>query len=293
MPFDLTPLGFAEAIVLLWGAIICAVSALHLTLSRRWRAAVQLAEPPDHDIQAVDLIVAIYVFLVASLAFYSLFDAIGGRGGAATPSTQPAGPETAGDPLRLLSTVAGQLACGTFLFVLGRRRFANDLGAWGLTARSLPRQIVGSVIIYIALWPLCSAVLQLTTWSLSQIQDFELSEHKAILTLREGAAEDWVGALTIISAVVLAPIAEELLFRGLLQPFLSRRLRSQWKAIVISGLAFGMIHLQVVHTAPPLVVFGIILGFVYARTRSLTLVILIHAVFNTKTVTWLVLARAA
>jgi membrane protease YdiL (CAAX protease family) len=36
-----------------------------------------------------------------------------------------------------------------------------------------------------------------------------------------------------------------------------------------------------------LTIFGAFLGYLYARTRSLTLVILLHAAFNAKTLLWI------
>jgi membrane protease YdiL (CAAX protease family) len=86
------------------------------------------------------------------------------------------------------------------------------------------------------------------------------------------------GGWAILTTVVLAPILEEILFRGLLlEPI--REKSGATRAVLISALIFGLIHIfpqQVVNAF----VVGIILGFIYVRTGSLVNVILIHAVNN-------------
>jgi hypothetical protein len=96
--------------------------------------------------------------------------------------------------------------------------------------------------------------------------------------------------VVVLSAVVLAPWVEEMFFRGILQAGLARWGRSQWKAVVVSGLAFGLFHWEVGYTVPALAFFGLVLAYCYARTQSLTLVILLHAIFNGKTLLWLALS---
>ena len=87
-----------------------------------------------------------------------------------------------------------------------------------------------------------------------------------------------LGGWAILTTVVLAPILEEILFRGLiLDPV--REKSGATRAVLISALLFGIIHIipqQVVNAF----VIGIILGFLYVRTGSLVNVIFIHAVNN-------------
>jgi hypothetical protein len=79
----------------------------------------------------------------------------------------------------------------------------------------------------------------------------------------------------------LAPISEELFFRGFLFGGLRGKL-SFWPAALISGAFFGSIHLlggswEVI---PPLAVFGILLAWLYERTGSIGPPILMHALQN-------------
>lgn len=77
--------------------------------------------------------------------------------------------------------------------------------------------------------------------------------------------------------VVVAPVVEELLFRGvgygLLEPF------GPTLAIVLVGVAFALVHGLVIGF-PVIATFGIGLAFLRARTASIYPCILLHASFN-------------
>lgn len=86
------------------------------------------------------------------------------------------------------------------------------------------------------------------------------------------------GGWSVLMLVVLAPIMEEVLFRGILLESV-RSKHSAGRAIVVSALMFGVIHFipqQVVNAF----VIGLILGYIYVRTESLWPVIVIHALNN-------------
>jgi uncharacterized protein len=89
--------------------------------------------------------------------------------------------------------------------------------------------------------------------------------------------------LAFIAAVVLAPIAEELLFRGLLFTALLRR-RSVHVAALVSSVVFAVVHVDVAVSQPlalvGLTLVGIVLAYAYHRTGSLLVAIVGHAAFN-------------
>ena len=88
----------------------------------------------------------------------------------------------------------------------------------------------------------------------------------------------WVLALAAIVAVVVAPISEELLFRGFLQPALGRW-TGRWLAIILSAAFFAVAHMDL-YAMPMLLALGIALGYVYDRTRSLAAPVALHMAFN-------------
>jgi membrane protease YdiL (CAAX protease family) len=86
-----------------------------------------------------------------------------------------------------------------------------------------------------------------------------------------------------IIAVTLAPLMEELFFRGFMYPALARRTGVTW-AILLSALPFGLIHLPQYGWAwaAGLVIFlvGIVCGIARAATRSVGAAFLVHAGYN-------------
>lgn len=81
--------------------------------------------------------------------------------------------------------------------------------------------------------------------------------------------------LYVISSVLVAPIAEELMFRG----FILQRWAVKWNvpvALIVSSVLFGLLHSNPVG----LTMFGLIVGLLYLKTRSLLIPIVVHAFNN-------------
>ena len=86
-------------------------------------------------------------------------------------------------------------------------------------------------------------------------------------------------ATMIVLAVIMAPIFEEIVFRGIIQKGLINKGMNPATAIIISSVVFGLVHgnpWQFVGA----VLLGCVLGFVYHKTKSLLLPILLHAFNN-------------
>lgn len=86
----------------------------------------------------------------------------------------------------------------------------------------------------------------------------------------------------IITLLIIAPIAEEIIFRGLVLTTLQKK-HSDFIAIALSGLFFGMIHIMAggILLAIGAAFMGILFGIVYVKTKSLTAAIITHAIANT------------
>jgi len=101
--------------------------------------------------------------------------------------------------------------------------------------------------------------------------------------VRDLGAEDSTAALAALLVVVcvLAPLAEEVLFRGYIFTAL-RNWKGMWPAAVITGLVFGGIHVgsSPVGFLVPLAIFGFGLCLLYAWTRSLYPCVALHAINN-------------
>jgi membrane protease YdiL (CAAX protease family) len=80
-------------------------------------------------------------------------------------------------------------------------------------------------------------------------------------------------------AVVLAPLFEEVLFRGFLFRGLANSFGWVWAAL-LSGAIFGAAHMQL-DVFLPLAALGFVLAWAYHKTGSLWTNITMHALFNT------------
>jgi len=88
----------------------------------------------------------------------------------------------------------------------------------------------------------------------------------------------------IVSACVVAPLFEELIFRGCIQSAAGAMLEKhevagRWIAIAISSALFELVHGEP-WMMPPLFVLSMGLGYAYERTGNLWVPIVTHAVFN-------------
>ena len=84
--------------------------------------------------------------------------------------------------------------------------------------------------------------------------------------------------LLFVTIAMVAPLLEEILFRGLLQNSLSKQLPA-WAAIALSAVIFGAMHMDY-YAMPPLVLMGAIFGVIYHLTGSLRITILLHMINN-------------
>ena len=84
----------------------------------------------------------------------------------------------------------------------------------------------------------------------------------------------------ILVLCIIAPIAEEYLFRGLMMRKMLRWNISPWYAIIASSIMFGLIHLNPAQI-PGAIILGIVMAWMCYRTRSLIPGIIIHITNNT------------
>jgi uncharacterized protein len=109
-----------------------------------------------------------------------------------------------------------------------------------------------------------------------------LLEHLIPLSGYEEAMFEELGSGTlgaIVLTCILAPVLEEMLFRGIiLRSFLVQY--STRKAIIASAVLFGLAHMNIYQFVVGLVL-GTVTGWLYEKTRSLLPCIVLHGVYNT------------
>jgi membrane protease YdiL (CAAX protease family) len=161
------------------------------------------------------------------------------------------------------------IAAGTFRHGLSRglglslRHWVCDLG----------RAIVG----YLAVLPVCIGLAALFAY-LFYLLNFAPQTHP-VLKYMHTLSPSW-RVLAVIEAVVLASLAEEVFFRGIVQSFFRRAMHSPRLAILLTSAVFAGMHYNQPQAIPSLFALALVLGYNYERTGRLISPILIHAIFN-------------
>lgn len=133
--------------------------------------------------------------------------------------------------------------------------------------------IPGLVLLAVALQFLTGYITEVA----SLVAPNWLAEYELLLD-QVGLSEDSYSVLTILYTVLLAPVVEELAFRGLTYTYLRRGV-SMWSAILVQALMFAGFHgnfFQASYT----VVFGFVMGYIYAKSENIYLTIALHIGYN-------------
>ena len=153
----------------------------------------------------------------------------------------------------------------------------------GLSPHRWPLDAFRSAVAALAVLPLVWVALVAGTafvqWLVEAGLLKEMPLKHPLLTFAAQAGPGWA-AVAIVAAIVLAPLGEELFFRGLLQSMFRRYFGRPWLGIVSASILFALAHQGQFQDWPALAVLGIVLGYNYERTGRLTAPILTHALFN-------------
>jgi membrane protease YdiL (CAAX protease family) len=263
-----------EAAVLGWGAVALAIVASVVVAARIWQCEARGGTvvpgrpwPPVAWTGAAVLFIACGWLLVAAFCVSLL--------SADAPLLDRMAAQAAGSIVATLAVVAGLRAHGASWRSIG---LSSDDAAvdWRLAIGGLGL-VTGPLLL------ISAALDRLVTY-----------EHPVIDTLQ---AEHGPGtiAIVVITAVIAAPIAEELFFRRILLGWIDARVPSTGGSVAIlaSALLFGLSHWGQGLAWIPLVFLGIALGELAWRRGSLMPAILLHALFNAVSVVMLVVQIAS
>ena len=179
-------------------------------------------------------------------------------------------------PLVQLATTLLIYAVVVALVTLVNHRSGSSwAGGFGMGIRQL-KKLSLSPLLYLATLPFL--LLAAKAWHLLLQYGFgvkiELQEVAQIFTQELS----WLQILYVLMAVFVAPFFEELMFRGLMFPYLAKRAGLAGGTAVVSLLFAGMpFHLP---SFVPLFLLSAVLCLAYWRTGSLWVGIGMHAIFN-------------
>lgn len=192
------------------------------------------------------------------------------------------------ESLFFFAVVAQSATLGVWVLLWIKIRYGLGWEALGLRRRTgnLGFGLMAGVVGYVAVVFGVAPIARLIGETISD-RAVEPPPHE-ILQRADGVLEMVIAGL---AAVVLAPIAEELFFRGFLYQAL-RRWRGILPGALLSALIFMVPHLDprrmfdtVFVTYPIIFSLGVLLAFVYERRGSVVAPMLAHAVFNLINVT--------
>jgi membrane protease YdiL (CAAX protease family) len=205
----------------------------------------------------------------------------------------------------------GAIVVMAVIVFLVRASFARRLKGFGLNIRSIHKDFFAAFVNLLSVLPLMIASIRLTLYfgQLIYGPQYQISQHEQLELIK--ACPQWqLRILIFVVAVIMAPLLEEMIFRGLFQTvirsifesrnstpyqkiFASRRFGAgrnrAWTAILISSGFFSMVHGNVSHW-PALFLLGVCLGYAYEKSGSLFRPIFIHAFFNAITIIFVLIS---
>lgn len=167
----------------------------------------------------------------------------------------------------LIISIINQLSCLAFILGADSGNLRKGSSEWRRPSVILLASFIG-----------CCSVIFSTLWVELLIQmgiEHDKQEMVSLLVQERGGVQ----IITIIFVVLIAPVVEELLFRNLLLPSLVENLDEGF-AIVLTGILFGLMHLESWSSVPPLILFGVLLGILRQRYKSVMPAIIAHFVNN-------------
>lgn len=133
---------------------------------------------------------------------------------------------------------------------------------------------------YLLIFPLMFGMMLISEFITEQIPtegEFFGDMYQQLSNTLSTVAQDNVGIIVLTS--LFAPLLEEILFRGIIQKGMINGGMKPSKAIFISAFIFGVFHMNPWQLAGAFLL-GLILGWVYYKTQSLLMPILLHAFNN-------------
>lgn len=273
-----------DVTLLVWLALLAGTAAykwLRLTRpSECWHWAGRVNARPYISTDAV-VVAALSVLLLAALAQPAP--------AAAVETAEAAAPSVLSVPVVLAGILLQLIAAALLLFYLGGVRGLNPAGLFGLRAQGMLRALGTGLALILPTIVLVNAA----AWGVGVWMDSfwpGLKAQDAVLAFRDSEDPAARGAL-VLAAVVIAPLVEELTFRGFVYGVI-KRYTDGFFAALCSSLLFAVVHCHV-GSLFPLALLAIILCAAYELTGSLLAPMLMHALFNLTSLLLLVLAPEA
>ena len=177
----------------------------------------------------------------------------------------------------LLATLSFQGAAWLLIFYFLKQHEVGWRDAFGLRNANLKKSLLFAVGTLVLILPLVLCLEQFSVLALEKIG--WVPEDQRAVELIVNAKSAWLRGYLAVFAMVLAPVSEEFMFRGVLFPFVKQLGYPKLAWFGVSFL-FALIHVNV-PTLLPLFVLALVLTWLYQKTDCLLAPIAAHSLFNT------------
>jgi membrane protease YdiL (CAAX protease family) len=181
-------------------------------------------------------------------------------------------------PAWLLAAGTGLIHVLTFALLiplLDAHRF-DWKDAFGLFRRGWIRNSLTAAALTLPALAVAWLLHQGSGWALDQFS--VPHDQQAAVEAVRGADRWWERLMLFTFAAVTAPMAEEVVFRGILWP-VARERGWSWRGALLIALAFAVIHANAAAFVP-LTFLGLFWTWLYERSGDLSAPILSHGLFN-------------
>lgn len=156
--------------------------------------------------------------------------------------------------------------------------YASQLNNAELTVGVAFRQAVPLFLMCLPLIWIASLIWTHLLTALEAAGAIDAFEPQALITLFQDGGDPIAISLLVALAILLAPIVEEIVFRGCVYRFLKSQ-TTLLPAQILSGCVFSFMHWNLMSFVP-LVIVGVFLARVYEKSGNLIVAIWFHAFFN-------------
>ena len=165
-----------------------------------------------------------------------------------------------------IAPIAAVISLLVYLAIWKRKKHPFDFKAISLPNRTwlcIAGLVPGITVLHLLLSFLIEMIIEIPADNISPLAEYIPSQSPWVLVLR---------------LVIMAPIMEEIYFRGILLNRL-RTITSSYRALIISSLIFGLMHGSILSSLSASIT-GLILGVIYVKTNDLRAPMIYHAANN-------------
>lgn len=245
---------------------IASFIVLSLVARRVWRR-IPVLPAKDEELPAVPDISLIIVAMWVGMALLTLV-------GDPAPASRALKPSEVEEFLR--SSCIFQVLLFLAIFVPMISRGGAGVAAFGFHLKDVRQHITFGVLGFAA------CILPVMGFYCLTLPFRTMDNSHGLLQLLQQEPSFSTVAWVILSAIVLAPLVEELVYRVVLQTWL-QKIAPPREALFAVAVIFAAIHR--LPDAIPLLPLALVLGYMYQQRRSFLTIVLIHMLFNAANLT--------